>query len=298
MFEETVDGHVARKSLEERPAGFGVLLAGLEDRLEQHQVRHQVDQRVSCEVFAGASVPELAFVAGENRGGEVPPDVGLVGPSSGQAARLERVPDTLPAYRVDHTAGVPDRHKPLVVAFRAPHPHLERPAGGRTFRRGILQPGGDLRLFEKAVVKVFEVPARAGERRCRDSCPDVRLSVSEVEHPAIASAVRVHVLRDKDVQVLLVRTLYIAEILPAGDGVLVCLHPFAGEAPYAVGHDYQGGFEAQKFSGFRGSDTSYPARRRPHEISSPYPTTELRASGRRPFEKLSVRLFAPCDIAP
>src|SRR5687768_2226807 len=110
MFEKAVDGGVARKNLEERPAGFGVLCAGFEDRLEQYQVRHQVDQRVSREVFAGPSVPELAFVAGENRGGEVPPDVGLVGPRSGQAARLERVPDALPAYRVDHAAGVPDRY--------------------------------------------------------------------------------------------------------------------------------------------------------------------------------------------
>src|SRR5215217_2670727 len=46
-FEEAVDGGVARKSLDERQAGLGVLLAGLEEWLEQHQVRHQVNQRVS-----------------------------------------------------------------------------------------------------------------------------------------------------------------------------------------------------------------------------------------------------------
>src|SRR5688572_18751590 len=108
MFEEAVDGRVAGKSLEERPTGFGLLLAGFEYGLEQHQVRHQVDQRVPREVFAGPSVPELAFVAGEDRGGEVLPDVGLVGPRCGQSARLERVTDALPAYRVDHAARVPD----------------------------------------------------------------------------------------------------------------------------------------------------------------------------------------------
>jgi hypothetical protein len=50
------------------------------------------------------------------------------------------------------------------------------------------------------------------------------------------------------VQVLLVRALNITEILPACDGILVGLHPFAGEASNAVGHYYQGGFEAQRFA--------------------------------------------------
>src|SRR3712207_1644440 len=171
-------------------------------------------------MLAGPPVPELAFVAGEDRGGEVLPDVGLMGPGSGQTARLQRVSDALPTYGVDHAAGVTDRHEPLAVAFRAPHPHLERPARGRTFRRGVLQPGGQLRLFEKAIVKVFEVAARTGERRRRDAGPDVRLSVSEVEHPTVACTVRVHILRHKDVQVLLVRAIHIAEILPAGYGIL------------------------------------------------------------------------------
>src|SRR5215210_5511672 len=162
MFEEAVDRCVAGKSLEERPAGFGVLLAGLEEGLEQHQVRYQVDERVSGEVFAGPPVPELAFVAGEDRRREVLPDVGLVGPGCRQAAGLQRVTDALPTYRVDHAAGVPDRHQALVVAFRAPHPHLERPARRRTLRRSILQPGGQLWLFEKAVVEILEVPACTG----------------------------------------------------------------------------------------------------------------------------------------
>src|SRR5215217_6125488 len=67
MFEEAVGGRVARKSLEERPAGLWILLADLEKGFEQHQVRHQVDQRVSREVLAGPPVPELAFVAGAGR---------------------------------------------------------------------------------------------------------------------------------------------------------------------------------------------------------------------------------------
>src|SRR5919112_3702580 len=234
MFEEAVDGRVPGKSLHERPAGFGLLLAGLEDRLEQHQVRYQLDQSVSREVFAGPSALELAFVAGEDRGREILPDMGLVGPRGGQPARLESVTDALPAYRVDHAACVPDRNNPLVVALRAPHPHLERPARGRTFRRGILQPGGQLRLFQKAVVEVFEVPARTGERRRRDARPNVRLPVSEIEHPAVARAVRIHVLRDKDVQILLVGSIYIAEILPTSYGVLVGFHPLAGEASDAI----------------------------------------------------------------
>src|SRR5215207_11114716 len=100
MFEEAVDGRVARKSLEECPAGLWVLLADLEKGFEQHQVRHEVDQRVSREVLAGPPVPELAFVAGEDRGGEVLPDVGLVGPRGGQPARLQRVAHALSAYRV------------------------------------------------------------------------------------------------------------------------------------------------------------------------------------------------------
>src|SRR5215210_6143185 len=264
MFEEAVDGRVSRKSFEERQAGLGVLLAGLEDRLEQHQVRHQVDQGVSREVLSGPPVPELAFVAGEERGGEILPGVGLVGPGGGQAARFESVTDALPAYGVDHAAGVPDRHQPLVVAFRAPHPHLERPARRRTFRCGVLQPGGQLRLFEKAVEEVFEVPARAGERRRRDADPDVRPSVSEVEDPAVACAARVDILRDKDVEILLVRTLHAAEILPAGDGILVSLHPFASEASDAVGHDYEWGFEAQRFARVHGFEAAHPALRRPY----------------------------------
>ena len=59
---------------------------------------------------------------------------------------------------------------------------------------------------------------------------------------------RVHVLRDKDVQILLVRTVHAAKVLPAGDGVLVGLHPFAREASDAVGDDYQRGLEAQRFA--------------------------------------------------
>src|SRR5215218_7977540 len=191
MFEEAVDWRVARKSLEERPAGLWVLLADPEKGFEQHQVRHQVDQRVSREVLAGPPVPELAFVAGEERGGEILPGVCLVGPRGSQAARLQRVTDALTTYRVDHAAGVSDRHQPLVVAFRAPHPYLERPARRWIFWRGVLQPAGQLRIFEKAVIEILEVSARAGERCCRDACTDVRPSVSEVEHPAVARAVRV-----------------------------------------------------------------------------------------------------------
>src|SRR5215210_6460008 len=163
MFEEAVDGRIARKNLEERPAGLGVLLADLEDGIEQYHVRHQVDERVSRKVLAGPRVLELAFVTGENRGGEIVPDVGLVCPRGCQSARLQRVTDALPAYRMDHAAGISYRHQPLAVAFRAPHPHLERPARRRTFRRGILQPGGQLRLFEKAVEEVLEVSASTGE---------------------------------------------------------------------------------------------------------------------------------------
>src|SRR5918992_3269526 len=243
MFQEGVDWRVARKSLDERQASLRVLLASLEEGLEQHQVRHQVDQRVSREMLPGPPVPQLAFVAGQDRGGELLPYVGLVGPRGGQPARLQGVTDALPAYGVDHATGVSDHHQPLTVALRAPHPHLERPARWRTFRRSVLQPGCHLRNFEKAVEEVFEVPARAGKRCCRDACPDVRLSVSEVEDPAVARAVRVHVLRDKDVQVLLVRAVDVSEVLPAGDGVLVGLHPFAREASDAVGHDYQRCFE-------------------------------------------------------
>src|SRR5688572_22533 len=125
MFEEAIYGCVTRKGLQECPAAIGVLLAGFEDGLEQHQVRYQVDQRVSRDVFAGPSVPELTFVAREDRGGEVSPDVGLVGPGCGQAARLQRVSDALTAYGVDHAAGVPHQYQSLTVAFRAPHPHLE-----------------------------------------------------------------------------------------------------------------------------------------------------------------------------
>src|SRR3712207_8039913 len=51
------------------------------------------------------------------------------------------------SYRVDHAACIPDRHKPLVIALRAPHPHFERPARRWTFRRGVLQPGGQLWLL-------------------------------------------------------------------------------------------------------------------------------------------------------
>src|ERR687889_1502243 len=108
-------------------------------------------------MLAGPLVFELAFVAGEDRGGEILPGVGLVGPRGGKAARLQRVPDALPAYGMDHTAGVPDRHKPLIVAFRAPHPHLERPASRRPFWRGVLQPGCQPSVFEKAVEEIFEV---------------------------------------------------------------------------------------------------------------------------------------------
>ena len=46
-------------------------------------------------------------------------------------------------------------------------------------------------------------------------------------------------------QVLLVRTFHIAEILPARDGILVGFHPSAGETSDAIGHDHQRGFEAQ-----------------------------------------------------
>src|ERR687898_3500346 len=98
MFQEAVDGRVARKSLDERPASLRVLLASLEEGLEQRQVRHQVDQRVSGEVLAGPPVPQLAFVAGQDRGGELLPYVGLVGPRGGQPARLQGVTDALPAY--------------------------------------------------------------------------------------------------------------------------------------------------------------------------------------------------------
>src|SRR5688500_3041140 len=149
MFEEAVDGCVARKSLEERPAGLGVLLADPEEGLEQHQVRHEVDQRVSREVLTGPPVPELAFVAGEERGGELLPGAGVVGRRAGQAARLQRVTDALTTYGVDHAAGVSDCHQPLMVAFRTPHPHLERPARRRTFWCGVLQPACQQWVFEK-----------------------------------------------------------------------------------------------------------------------------------------------------
>src|SRR5215207_7597791 len=155
MFEEAVDGRVARKSLEECPAGLWVLLADLEKGFEQHQVRHQVDQRVSREVLAGPPVPELAFVAGEERGGELLPGVCLVGPRGSQAARLQRVTDALTTYGVDHAAGVSDRHQPLVVAFSTPHPHLERPARRRRFWCGVPQQACKLRVFEKAVEEIF-----------------------------------------------------------------------------------------------------------------------------------------------
>src|SRR5215213_795458 len=99
MFEEAVDGRITRKSLKERQTGLRVLLAGLEEWLEQHQVRHHVDERVPREVLSGPPVLELAFVAREDRGREILPGVGLVGPGGGQAARLERVTEALPAWR-------------------------------------------------------------------------------------------------------------------------------------------------------------------------------------------------------
>src|SRR5215213_6304933 len=106
MFEEAVDGRVACKCLKKRQAGIRVLLADPEEGLEHHQVRHEVDKGVSGEVLSGPPMLELAFVAGEERGGEILPRVGLVGPRCGQAARLQRVTDALPAYGVDHTAGI------------------------------------------------------------------------------------------------------------------------------------------------------------------------------------------------
>src|SRR5215211_6600162 len=298
MFEEALDGRVARKSFEERPAGLGILLTRLEEGLEQHQIRHEVDQGVSREVLTGPPVPELALVAGEDRRGEILSGMCLVGPRGGQATRLQRVTYALPAYRVDHAAGVSDRHQPLVVAFRAPHPHLERPARRWIFWRGVLQPAGQLRIFEKAVIEILEVSARAGERCCRDACTDVRPSVSEVEHPAVARAVRVHVLRDKDVQILLIRTIHAAEILPAGDGILVGLHSFAREAPDAVGHDYQRGFEAQRVAPVGRFEATHAPRRRPYEIRGPDAGTEMGARGDRTLEEPGVGLLALCNVAP
>src|SRR5215216_2909013 len=55
----------------------------------------------------------------------------------------------------------------------------------------------------------------------------VRASAA-VETPAPTFAVRVHVLRDKDLQILPVRTIHAAEVLPASDSVLVGLHPCQG----------------------------------------------------------------------
>src|ERR671911_2658490 len=106
MFEEAVDGGVARERLHQRAAGILVLLAGLEEGLEHHQVRHEVDERVAREVLAGPPVPELALVSRENRGGEVVPGVRLVGPGSGQTAGFHRVTDALAAYGVDHAPRV------------------------------------------------------------------------------------------------------------------------------------------------------------------------------------------------
>src|ERR671911_2708293 len=134
MFEEAVDGGVARERLHQRAAGILVLLAGLEEGLEHHQVRHEVDERVAREVLAGPPVPELALVARENGSGEVVPGMRLVGPGSGQASRLQSVTDALAAYRVDHAPSIPDCHDALIVALRAPHAHLEGPASRRSLR--------------------------------------------------------------------------------------------------------------------------------------------------------------------
>src|SRR5829696_3224807 len=85
VFEEAVDWGVAREGFYQRQAGAGVLLARFEERLEQHQVGDQVDQRVSGDVLAGPSAPELALVAGQDGGREIVPGVRLVGPGGREA---------------------------------------------------------------------------------------------------------------------------------------------------------------------------------------------------------------------
>src|SRR5215217_4861621 len=87
-------------------------------------------------------------------------------------------------------------------------------------------------------------------------------------------------------------------LVVVADSVLVGLHPFAREAPDAVGHDYQRGFEAQRFSGFSGFDTGYPACRRPHEMRGPDPGAEMGAGGGRTLEEPGVGLLAPYDVTP
>src|SRR5215208_8491163 len=141
---------------------------------------------------------------------------------------------------MDHAAGVPDHHKPLSVALGAPHPHLERPALGRPFWFGTFEPPGDLRFFEKALEEVLEVAARAGECPGRDAGSNVRPAVTEIEVTAVAGAVVVHILGDKDVQVLFVGPLHTAVVLPPGDGVLVRLHAAAREATHTVGRNHKG----------------------------------------------------------
>src|SRR5918999_1044140 len=150
-------------------------------------------------MLAGPLTPELAFVARENGGREVPPGVRLMRPRGGQPTGFEGVADTLAAYRVDHAPRVPDHHQPLGVPPGAPHPHLQGPALGRPLRLGACEPPCDLRFLKKAVEEVLEVASRARKRPGRDAGPHVGPAVLKVKYPAVTGAMFVHVLGDKDV---------------------------------------------------------------------------------------------------
>src|SRR3712207_2763663 len=106
---------------------------------------------------------------------------------------------------MDHVRSVPYHHDPLRVPFGAPHAHLEGPALGWPFRLCAFEPLHYQRLLEEAIVEVLEVAPRALERLRRDAGSDVGAAVTEVEDPAVAGALLVHVLSDEDVKILLVR---------------------------------------------------------------------------------------------
>src|SRR5215207_7982524 len=235
VLEEAVDWGVTGETLDEGEPGIRVFLAGLEERFQHREVRNQVGEGVPGEVFSGPFAPELAPVTGEQRGRVIVARAGLVRPRRGQTPGLYGVADALSTYRVDHARRVPDGHQALRVPFCAPHPHLQGPALRQFLRLGVFEVADHLRFLHKAVEEVLEVTPRVRKGLRRDAGPDVSPAVPEVEDPAVASPVLVHILREEDVQILLVWPGDVLEVLSPSHGVLVSLHPLRGEAADPVG---------------------------------------------------------------
>src|SRR5919106_365179 len=248
-------------------------------------------------MYSGRSGPKPAPVTAEQRGRVIIARAGIVRPRRGQTPGPYGVADALSTYRVDHARRVPDGHQALRVPFCAPHPHLQGPALRWSLWLGAFEVASHLRFLQKAVEEVLEVTPRMRKGLRRDAGPDVSPAVPEVEDPTVAGPVLVHVLREKDVQILLVGPGDILEVLPPSHGVLGYLHPLRGEASDAVGGNDQGSFGAQGLPVRDGLDTRDVPRGCSEKTSSADSTLKFDAGLPRAFYEAGVGLFAGDDIA-